>query len=45
MMVAYGHVVLRTYLGRGSLEVTSMGRGMQSIMMSEEMLKTALVMR
>jgi hypothetical protein len=30
---------------RGSCEVIRRGRGMQSIIMSEEMLKTALVIR
>ena len=35
----------RSYLVRGSLEVMRRGRGMQSIIMSEEMLKTALVIK
>jgi len=35
----------RSFLVRGSLEVMRRGRGMQSIIMSEEMLKTALVIK
>jgi hypothetical protein len=35
----------RNFLVRGSLEVMRRGRGMQSIIMSEEMLKTALVIK
>jgi hypothetical protein len=35
----------RSFLVRGSLEVIRRGRGMQSIITSEEMLKTALVIR